>query len=512
MVTTDYTTQSGTLDAVADLSKRSESRLQIFDSIASTTLFVIGLTALQRIVGFGRGILFCRLLTDHELGQWSLVWSYLMLLAPIVALGLPGCFGKFTEHYAKQGNLAAFTRRIVTISFVSAISIASLLFAFSEFFAVLMFRDRELAPLVQLFTVTLVLVSTSGCLIALIESLRQVRTVTWMRFVTGVVFAILGTTMIHFWEDGSQALTLAFAVSALAGALPAIGYLYHYRHMFHDSGRDLSFNGMWMRIAPFAAWILCSDFFHSLFETTDRYMLVHFSGVSSEAALSSVGQYHAGRVVPMAVVSIASLLAGLLLPFLSKAWESNDATNLKHMVSSSIKIVAVGMTSLGCFVLILSQPLFGGLLQGRYDAGLAVLPMTMVYCIWTGIFLIGQTRLWVAEKGKLVVLILGLGVLANVLLNLFLIPRLGLPGAVRATFLANLLVMGWVLMAIQRFDEKPDHRIWFAALIPVVLLVKTPFVVATTIGLLCACCFTTVVFSRQEKRLITRCFQRGQMA
>lgn len=55
----------------------------VSDSIAAGVIFALVLTVGQRIVGFGRGILFCRLMTEQELGQWSMVWSYLMLLAPL---------------------------------------------------------------------------------------------------------------------------------------------------------------------------------------------------------------------------------------------------------------------------------------------------------------------------------------------------------------------------------------------------------------------------------------------
>ena len=45
----------------------------------------------QRSVGFGRGVMFCRWLSPDELGAWDMAYSFLLLAAPVVVLGLPGC-------------------------------------------------------------------------------------------------------------------------------------------------------------------------------------------------------------------------------------------------------------------------------------------------------------------------------------------------------------------------------------------------------------------------------------
>ena len=99
--------------------EQSDNSGLISDSIAAGVAFAVVLTIGQRLVGFGRGILFCRLMTDQQLGQWSMVWSYLMLLAPLAVLGLPGCFGKFTEYYRQRGQLKSFIGRIACLLYTS---------------------------------------------------------------------------------------------------------------------------------------------------------------------------------------------------------------------------------------------------------------------------------------------------------------------------------------------------------------------------------------------------------
>ena len=100
------------------------SQAFVTDSLAFGIVFAIALTVIQRAVGFGRGILFCRIMTDQELGQWSLVYSFLMLLAPFAVLGLPGCFGRYSEYYLGRKQLGIFVRRIAFISCVMTMFMA----------------------------------------------------------------------------------------------------------------------------------------------------------------------------------------------------------------------------------------------------------------------------------------------------------------------------------------------------------------------------------------------------
>ena len=192
--------------------KRAKSGM-ISDSIAAGVMFAIVLTIGQRVVGFGRGILFCRLMTDQQLGQWSMVWSYLMLLAPLAVLGLPGCFGKFTEYYRQRGQLKSFIGRIAAISLITTAAMSGLIVVYAEQFSYMLFRDSTQTGLTICLGLALLLVTASNFLGSLMESLRQVRVVTIMRFVTGISFAVVATALLLTWEDSSTAATTGFAIS-----------------------------------------------------------------------------------------------------------------------------------------------------------------------------------------------------------------------------------------------------------------------------------------------------------
>src|SRR3989304_3131758 len=80
------------------------------DTLADSVLILLGLTVVQRLVGFVRAVLFCRWLDAEQLGLWDMAFSFLMLAAPLSVLAIPGVFGRYLERYRQRGQLRGFLR------------------------------------------------------------------------------------------------------------------------------------------------------------------------------------------------------------------------------------------------------------------------------------------------------------------------------------------------------------------------------------------------------------------
>ena len=203
---------------------------------------------------------------------------------------------------------------------------------------------------------------------------------------------------------------------------------------------------MWSKLIPFAAWILTINLLTNLFGIADRYMIIHFVPGSPEAALAMVGQYHSSRVAPLLLVSIASMLATVLLPHLCHDWESGRRDLVASRLNLFLKLLAYGLIAASAAVLFVAPWLFGVAFQGKFAGGMAVLPWTLAYCVWFGTAMVAQQYLWCAERASLVGLALGAGLAVNIALNLLLLPHLGLLGAVLAASAANLVALVLILV------------------------------------------------------------------
>jgi len=237
---------------------------------------------------------------------------------------------------------------------------------------------------------------------------------------------------------------VAYAVGALVAALLGLAVVIWYWRSLPPETAPLSQGALWAVLLPFAGWIWIGNLVSNLFEVADQFMLKYFSGLPAIAADALVGQYYSSRVIPMLLISVATMLAGSLLPHLTRDWESGnrDAARLRLNTFTKLASLAFTVGAAGC--LIASPILFTWALRGKYDAGLAVLPGTLAYCACYGTGCIAMLYLLCAEKAKLGSLALFGGLAVNIALNYVLVPQFGLMGVVVATIVANVVALALI--------------------------------------------------------------------
>jgi O-antigen/teichoic acid export membrane protein len=147
------------------------------------------------------------------------------------------------------------------------------------------------------------------------------------------------------------------------------------------------------------------------------------------------------------LVSLADLLAGVVMPYFSHDWERGLKREVSDRLNLVLKLTSLGMLAASVVVLWFSPLLFRVAFRGRYNEGLAVLPWTLTYCVWYALVIVAQSYIWCAERTKIGSLPLACGLLLNIGLNLLVLPIWGLIGAVVATTISTgvaLAVLYWL--------------------------------------------------------------------
>jgi O-antigen/teichoic acid export membrane protein len=417
------------------------------DTLAVSVAVLLAVNLIQRTIGFGRGVLFCRWLSPDELGQWEMAYSFLLLAAPVVVLGLPGSFGRYLERYRQRGQLRAFLRRAsVWTAVLSGLALMVLLAAQERFSNVIFGRpDRQW--LVLLLAVSLAAVILHHFLEALFAALRKFRIVSTMHFFQSLLFALISLSLLWCWRSAAESIIVGYGLACLASAVGALVWNVRGLADLAPPGEAPSHGEFWPPLMRFAVWVWVTNMLCQLFAVIDRYMLVHYSGLDSVAALAEVGHYHASRILPLLFLSIADLLSGVVLPYLSHDWEAGRRERVSQRLNLVLKFSSLATLAGGIVVMAAAPLLFHVAFEGRYDGGFAVLPFTLTYCSWYGLLLVAQTYLWCAERMKTGLVPLACGLVVNTVCNYFLIPHWGLKGAVVSTTLATGLALT-VLYAI----------------------------------------------------------------
>lgn len=454
---------------VASAPKEPSKRGFRADSLALGMVIVLAMTVIQRGIGFLRGIWFCRLLDDTQVGQWAMAFGFITLITPVMLLGIPGSLPRFVEHFRSRGQLGPFLQRIGGSTFVLICLSVLAILSFPEWFGWIIFLQPQEAGLIYSVGIAVLAIVFFNFVNDLNSSLRQVRVVSAMQFLQGVGFTIAGITWLSM---GGQltGLVITFAAATVLAALPGLICLRRGWGGMPTAAEPFNRKSMWRRILPYAAALWAMNLVGNVFELSDRYMILHFSPGNEVDGQAAVGQYHSGRIIPMLFMSLATMLGGILMPYLSADWEAGQPELVRKRLRQVLLGASVGFTTVAAVTLVLSPWLFGTLLQGRYDDGLSLLPMAFVFCTWAGLVTIGQDYLWVMEKGKWVAIALIVGLVANVTLNAWLLPTMGLQGAVLATLTSHGLVMAGVYIAMIACGYERDRTAMYVALLPATLL------------------------------------------
>lgn len=481
----------------------SSSNKAIGDSLLTGIVFALAMTVGQRAIGFIRGVMFGRLMTDQELGQWSMAWGFLMLIPPLAMLGLTGCFGKFTEHFRQSGSVRQFVGRIGTVNLISMTVVIGTLLSLPNWLAPYLFRGPQDGGLVVCLAISLIGVAGFNFTTSLLESLRLVRIVSWIRFITAVSFAVIGCWAIWYFENSANAAVLTFGFCSLLGMIPAIWLVGNHWQLLRDpDSQQLRHQEMWKKILPFAGWIWASNLLINSIEIADRYMLLQWSDASVDWVQGQVGQYHSSRMIPLLMNSLAVMVAGILFPYLSQLWEADRRNEAGRQLNLTYKLTGLSFI-LGSSIALVAAPFFFDVLMGgKYQDGLRIFPLTMVLFVWFSLTTVGQDYLWVAERGRLVSFALVGCLLTNIGLNWCLIPIWGLDGAVTATAISNLILIATILVMNQLNGCPNDIGMWLILILPLALLLPawTALAVMVPVGL--TACYTQLIFSEEEKRLM----------
>ncbi|MEA1952296.1 MAG: lipopolysaccharide biosynthesis protein, partial [Planctomycetota bacterium] len=408
-------------------------------------------------------------------------------------------YGRYIEYYRKRGLMRALVRRTTIVSSLTPLCACIAIHVYSPWFSQLIFGTPDQASLVRLLSVALITVVAAHYFIALLTAMRNVRRLALIHFANSALFAVFGAILILSWSDTAQSIVVAYALACSVTSLWSLWYVRGAWRGLPKVEKPLGHWKLWSKLMPFFIWVTITDLLANLFAIVDRYMIVHYSPADG---LAEVGQYHSSRIIPLLMISIALLLGGMITPHLSRDWEAGNQQRAKQRLMLFLKLLGFTLFAGSVLVLIASPLLFSFAFEGKFDAGREVFPLTLTYCVWFGMTLISQNYLFCMEKARLGSIALLVGLVANVLLNLALLPVWGLMGAVVATTVANFLALSVMSLLNWRLGFRLDLGTCVVLVLPV-LLIFGPWVSLAALAVITvASVFSNWIISREQREII----------
>ena len=389
---------------------------------------IIGITqVLTSLGGFILLPLITKTLGAYDYGIWAQISITISLLTPMALLGLSMALVRFLSAEKDPERIREGLYSIIVFVLFTGSGISFLVLLLSDPLAVSVFGDITTSPYIKAGSFLILLSALNQLALFYFRISRQTRTFAIFTIfrVFGQLFLVLalllsgfgvmGVILAHLTVDAALFVVAMVRIITQVGfALPKFTYLTEYLRY----SIPLTTNSL-------IRWIT---------DSSDRYLIGFFIGVGS------VGIYSAAYAI------------GNLIQLLSPQYSSSSFPPYRNSMMREIQRCKVYLSySMKYFLFIaipavfgltvLSKPLLEIFTSPEFVPGSSVIPFIALAGLMAGVFQIVINITHLVKRTQFNLVIHVIAAVINVILNVLLIPMIGILGAAIATTLSYLVMV-----------------------------------------------------------------------
>ena len=204
---------------------------------------------------------------------------------------------------------------------------------------------------------------------ALFAALRKFRIVSTMQFCQSMVFALISLSLLWWWRLSAASIVIGYGAACLVSSATVLLCTGRSIAEVAAAGPDVAHREFWPPLVRFADLGLVHQ---PALQSVRGGRPLHARALERperRRALTQVGYYHSSRVVPLLLISLADLLAGIVMPYLSHDWERGERRLVSDRLNLVLKLTALGMLAASVLILLGAPLLFRVAFEGRYNVG-----------------------------------------------------------------------------------------------------------------------------------------------
>jgi len=405
--------------------------LLLVASTAKNTLFMTMASVFQKVIAFAYFTLIARKIGASGTGTYFFALSFTTVFVVFVDLGLTNVF--IRESAKAKEKLGEYLSTILSIK----IGLGLLSYLAAVIVINLMGYDIETRHLVYLSAVTMLLDSLHLTLYGSLRALGELKYEAMSIVGSQLLTLILGT---FFLYSGFPLiyLILAFTISSAANVVFVISVLKTKHHVSLKPNFKQEVAKHIVRIAiPFAL----AAVFARVYSYIDSILLSKMMG--NEA----VGFYSIPYKITYAFQFIPLALIAALYPKFSEYF-AHDKKKLSQVFEQGVKYLLLISMPIAFGIAVLSKDIILLLYTSEYLPSVLPLQILIISLIFSYLSFPIGAFLNACDRQKAQTTIVGGVMIANIVLNILLIPRLGVAGAAIAALVGNVLltVLGYLIV------------------------------------------------------------------
>jgi len=406
----------------------------------------VGLVGITNLIISLRGLILIPILTKtlgaDGYGIWSQIWATISLLAPFCTLGLSYAILRFLSTEKDKETIGEGLSSIFAITAVIAFILSSLILIISEPLAVAVFGGIDAAFYIKISSFLIFLAAIDQLLINYFTAFQQMKRYSSFLILQTVGEVILITYFVLSGFGLSGAIISLLIVRLITTTL---GFLWVTSDVkFRTPGFSIVKSYL-----PYTLPLLPTMLCYWLINLGDRYVIGYFMGVDA------VGIYSASYGLGGLLVLFYAPLSSTLFPAMVHCYENNKIQELKTHLKYSLKFFLMFAIPAFFGLSVLSRSLLVTLATSEFVEGAAVVSIVALATILFSCSSINTHVLNLFKETKKVGLIHIGSASINVVMNIILVPLMGIVGAAIATlvtFAVHLFVISRISFKKVSYD------------------------------------------------------------
>lgn len=400
-----------------------------------------------RLVNFILLPVYSNLISIEQFGIYSLLMSVYAIAAVFYQLGM---ISSFTNFYLKESDEQK--RKIVFSSMVNAILLLGgvltvIIIVLSKFLSQKILGSHDYYLLIDFLFIALFIDTVSAVILQLFKTLEQSKRVFMYMLVAAILSFILNILLVYKLKTGINGIIIAHLVSTAAVFFLL---LIPIRKIYSPSIDKKVIK----EIILFSLPLFLSGLFASGVDVIDRFIIDFFLGKKQ------VGEYSfAYRIAMITNIFVISFRAAWT-PYALNRYHQKDykdsfgKTFLKLLSAGILLLLIVSFFAEDLFKIQINEKY---LFNPQYKGGLIILPYVILGYIFSSVAAFYSVYPFVSGKSYHFLISDGIGLIANVVFNIILIPQLGILGAGISTCI-SFMIISFYLFVISKNKIEVDYQ------------------------------------------------------
>lgn len=465
--------------------------------------FDVGMTLLSSVItlplGFVITVALGRYLGVGDLGLYlmtSIIYGIAMLVA---AIGIPGVMIKYVAEFKNDRTKCnqIVSSGVITSLFLGIGFIALFYFTSGIFAAI--FNMPGLFGLLKLLSLVFPFALVGSALLGLLNGLREMKKYATATILQSVLTVIVTVALIYY-DFGVSGAVIGIVLASIGSCLYLVWVSKNYFEITFSEYVPTT-----KKMLKFGAQIFGANAINIINYQADTILIGYFLTATDVGYYAvAVGLSRFFWIIPQAIQTIT-------YPATSEYWANNNHSALQKMIDKSMKYTACILLPIGLSVGFFAKDIITMIFGDGFVYSVLPLQILIVGTVIFGVFKSIGSFLPSVGRPDLSLKINGTGAVVNVILNVLLIPLLGISGAAFAMIPSFVLIAGssiylMIKVGQTKINIKSYTQLSIIAILAVALFIHLNWINIYLLGsLILGVCIITIfmfVLTEEDKQML----------